>query len=556
MLLKQRVLSSIGLWGTLLLVLLIFKVHGAVFFVGLFALMAQYEFSYLLKSSKKQRIFDVTLAGSFIAAYAQLAPNTWTDLLYALALILICNWSVFVGKTAVSFLTSLFCFWYITLNFHFFLKILDLFQWECYPGLMMVIWIVLVTKLTDVGGYDIYAVFTGSNELNTSREYTSLTVRPRLYTVTFDSDGGSTTDPQYVEDGGTIQKPDAPTRQDHRFTGWTDENGIPYDFSTTVTSPVELTAAWEWSKSETGVGIQWVSAGNPDAKENGSPIRMGDTVSVTASVELAAPSNAFSLSLPAFEFYVGDPDNGGTSLGTVNAQQTEGGYTASLDVELTNGNGFTKAGTYTIYAVFSGSGELDGSRSSHGLEVAPAIYTVTFDSNDGSTITPQIVVSGGRAIKPTNPTKAGHAFENWYSDSGLNTPYDFDSGTITAATTIYAKWTVNSYNVTLNTNGGTVNEGNVTGYVYGEGAKLPTDVTREGYTFGGWYDNEALSGSRVTVITGTDTGDKTYWAKWTASGSAPPKTGDDSHTGLWLSLMLLSLGGLAALGLARRRSMR
>lgn len=153
MLLKQRVLSSIGLWGTLLLVLLVFKVHGAVFFVGLFALMAQYEFSYLLKSSKKQRIFDVTLAGSFIAAYAQLAPNTWTDLLYALALILICNWSVFVGKTAVSFLTSLFCFWYITLNFHFFLKILDLFQWECYPGLMMVIWIVLVTKLTDVGGF-------------------------------------------------------------------------------------------------------------------------------------------------------------------------------------------------------------------------------------------------------------------------------------------------------------------------------------------------------------------------------------------------------------------
>ena len=41
-----------------------------------------------------------------------------------------------------------------------------------------------------------------------------------------------------------------------------------------------------------------------------------------------------------------------------------------------------------------------------------------------------------------------------------------------------------------------------------------------------------------------------------AAAGAPPKTGDDSHTGLWLSLMLLSLGGLAALGLARRRSMR
>ena len=78
------------------------------------------------------------------------------------------------------------------------------------------------------------------------------------------------------------------------------------------------------------------------------------------------------------------------------------------------------------------------------------------------------------------------------------------------------------YKVTLNANGGTVNEGDVTGYVYGEGAKVPTNVTSDGYTFGGWYDNASFTGSRVTAITGTDTGDKTYWAKWTAiPGSAP-----------------------------------
>ena len=387
--------------------------------------------------------------------------------------------------------------------------------------------------LTDAGRYDIYAVFTGSNELNTSREYTSLTVRPRLYTVTFDSDGGSTTDPQYVEDGGTIQEPDAPTRQDDRFTGWTDENGIHYDFDTPVTGPVKLTAAWQWSKSETGVSIQWVSAGNDAAGENGTPIRMGDTVSVTASVELAAPSNAISLSLPAFEFYVRDPDNGGTSLGTVNAQQTEGGYTASLDVELTNGNGFTKAGTYTIYAVFSGSGELDGSRSSHGLEVAPAIYTVTFDSDGGSTITPQIVVSGGKAATPTAPTKTGHTFDGWYSDSNLTTPYDFNSGTITADTTIYAKWTVNSYNVTLNANGGTINNGNVTSYTYGTGATLPTadDMSYIGHAFKGWYEDSNFSGNPVTEISTTATGAKTYYAKWLSTDAGITAVSVDNTAG-------------------------
>lgn len=167
------------------------------------------------------------------------------------------------------------------------------------------------------------------------------------YTVNFDPQNGSeVSSAQVTEDTpiGNAARPADPSRENYRFTGWTDENGIHYDFSTTV----------------------------------------------TASVELAAPSNSLSLSPPAFEFYVGDPDNGGTSLGTVDTQQTEGGYTASLDVELTNGNGFTKAGTYTIYAVFSGSGELDGSRSSHGLEVAPAIYTVTFDSSGGTPWPPSI----------------------------------------------------------------------------------------------------------------------------------------------------------------------
>ena len=46
------------------------------------------------------------------------------------------------------------------------------------------------------------------------------------------------------------------------------------------------------------------------------------------------------------------------------------------------------------------------------------------------------------------------------------------------------------------------------------GATLPTDVTRTGYTFKGWYDNKALAGSPVTAISNTETGNKEYWAKW------------------------------------------
>ena len=81
-------------------------------------------------------------------------------------------------------------------------------------------------------------------------------------------------------------------------------------------------------------------------------------------------------------------------------------------------------------------------------------------------------------------------------------------------TELTVQWTAPTYTVTLHANGGTINSGNVTGYTYGVGATLPTDVTRTGYTFKGWYYNENLTGSPVTAIGDSETGNKEYWAKW------------------------------------------
>ena len=81
-------------------------------------------------------------------------------------------------------------------------------------------------------------------------------------------------------------------------------------------------------------------------------------------------------------------------------------------------------------------------------------------------------------------------------------------------TALTVQWTAPTYTVTLNAGNGTINSGNVTSYTYGVGATLPTDVTRTGYTFKGWYDNENLTGSPVTAIGSTETGNKEYWAKW------------------------------------------
>ncbi|MGN0108262.1 MAG: Ig-like domain-containing protein, partial [Hominilimicola sp.] len=78
--------------------------------------------------------------------------------------------------------------------------------------------------------------------------------------------------------------------------------------------------------------------------------------------------------------------------------------------------------------------------------------------------------------------------------------------------------TPRTYNVTLNTNDGVLTGDNVTSYTYGKAVTLPT-ATRGKFTFDGWYDNAALTGTAVTEIPATAVGDKTYYAKWTSSTS-------------------------------------
>ena len=73
------------------------------------------------------------------------------------------------------------------------------------------------------------------------------------------------------------------------------------------------------------------------------------------------------------------------------------------------------------------------------------------------------------------------------------------------------------YTVTLNKDGGTIHSGNVTCYFVDTGATLPTEVTKANSIFGGWYDNAECTGTAITEIPVGSTGEKEYWAKWTAA---------------------------------------
>ena len=74
------------------------------------------------------------------------------------------------------------------------------------------------------------------------------------------------------------------------------------------------------------------------------------------------------------------------------------------------------------------------------LLAAEVTYTVTFETNGGSAVSTQTVLTGQKATEPEIPTREGYQFAGWYSDSGLTTSYDFDHS-VTGNVTLYAKWT-------------------------------------------------------------------------------------------------------------------
>ena len=135
--------------------------------------------------------------------------------------------------------------------------------------------------------------------------------------------------------------------------------------------------------------------------------------------------------------------------------------------------------------------------------VTPATVTYAYGALGGTYAT-QIVQAGEKAIEPDVPSRQGYQFTDWYLD---DTKYDFNTA-VTGGMTLTAKWTVNQYTITFDTNGGSA-VASIT-QDYGTQITAPADLTREGYTFAGWYLGDTKYDFAAPV-----TGDMTLTAKWT-----------------------------------------
>ena len=152
----------------------------------------------------------------------------------------------------------------------------------------------------------------------------------------------------------------------------------------------------------------------------------------------------------------------------------------------------------------------------------PILYTITYDlaggALSGGTTNPTQYTVETPTFTLNNPTKTGHDFTGWSGTDltgAANKTVEVTKGSLEDRS-YTANWSTKSYTVTLNKNGGTGGTA-LTKYTYGTGAVLPTNWKKTGYTFAGWYENASLTGTAVTNIAADATGNKTFYAKWTAN---------------------------------------
>ena len=292
------------------------------------------------------------------------------------------------------------------------------------------------------------------------------------YTVSFNSDGGSTVDNITVNHGEKVTAPEAPTKDGYAFAGWY-VGDTAYDFNTAVTADVELTAKWNAIEYT----ISYVLNGGTNADD--------------AITTFTVKSDEITLLAPTREGYSFD--------GWYNAE-TGGDKVTVIEAG--------SIGNITLYARWT--------TESH---------TVSFNSDGGSTVDNITVNHGEKVTAPKAPTKDGYAFAGWYVGE---TAYDFNTA-VTADVALTAKWNAIEYTISYVLNGGTNADDAITTFTVKSDEITLLAPTREGYSFDGWYNAET-GGDKVTVIEAGSIGNITLYARWTTESHTVSFNSDGGST--------------------------
>ncbi|MDG0889326.1 InlB B-repeat-containing protein [Paracholeplasma manati] len=274
------------------------------------------------------------------------------------------------------------------------------------------------------------------------------------YTVTFESNQGSAVPAILTEYNTAITQPNDPTKIGHTFGGWFSDQTmtVPFVFTTQITQNITLYAKWNINSYTMTFNSMGGSPINPVTQPYGSQITVPNPVK------------------EGYDFAGWYTSDTYTTLYTVTTMPD---------------------GSMTVYAKWTASP-----------------YTITFDSNGGTAVTAISANYNDVVTKPENPTKMGHTFVDWYSDSALTTAFVFNTMPVGGAT-LFAKWTVNEYTITFVVSGGTEITPMVAGY---DTVITAPTTTKPGYVFQGWYTEAELNNAYTFDKMGAS--DITLYAKW------------------------------------------
>lgn len=278
-----------------------------------------------------------------------------------------------------------------------------------------------------------------------------------VYTLTFNSMGGSEVEADQAEFMTMFEMPEPPIRFGYTFAGWyaDEELTVEFDFMAPATANDMAYAAW----TPLTYTVVFVENGGTDVAD----------VTATHDQALAEPTAP-------------------TKVGHV----FEGWFTDNGTFENEYDFETLVTGPFNLYAKWS-------------LEE----YTLTFDTGGFAEVAADTAFYQELFEQPADPTRTGYSFGGWYADAEFTTEFDF-MAPATADATAYAMWVPNVQTVTFETNMGS----EIAPVEVNYDAMLPEPEmpTREGFTFDGWYtDAEFMNEYDFSLPV---QGDFTLYAKW------------------------------------------
>ena len=326
-----------------------------------------------------------------------------------------------------------------------------------------------------------------------------VTVTPRSVTFNLNGYGSCTPAAQLVNDGSQAADPDySESVTGYTFGGWYKEAGCTnaWNFASDVVSGENKTLYAKWTPISYSVRFN-------DNDENylGTATGSMDNQSFVYDASKALTANGFSLDGYDFAGWATTAD----------------GSVAHDDKEEVSNLSSTNGATVDLYAIWTAKTydvTLAATNETGSVQTVTATYNAAMPTTK----------KGGGAVAA--PSRTGYTFAGWEYSPTTYYNYDAGTGTLTSAhvwdianstTTLTPKWSINSYTLTWNLDGGTVSvagTGAAAGATgtpsssveYNAEITVPT-VTKAGYTFAGWD---------VTPASNMPASNTTYTASWTA----------------------------------------